>query len=558
MSEKCALYIRVSSDKQRDNYSPPSQLRACLEYASRMNYEVVGDRFVDLATARDSADGVRAYVDDYTALELNRPALDAAFRFADTDGFDVLVVHAIDRLARDPYIRQTIENELSVCGIRVDYVLGNYDDSAEGEVKKDLDSTFSRWENAKRVERSTRGKIQKAMQGNFCSGRLPFGYEYDGGQTNGLRIVEEQAEVINVIFSWYVQDGYSLRQISETLTAQKIISPTGKERWGRTTVANILSNSIYCGKGIYNVRKTVKRGLKKIRIYREESELIRFATPPIIEESTFREAAIKLAENKIIRRRPAIRKYLLSGKIFCENCGRVYLATATGNPASRIYRHRVREGHCHNKSISAEKLESFTWQLVRQKLLDPEELRRGYLDCLANEEETRSFERTHLETLKRKVLSLEEKRRNLNMAFLDPDLQFSKKEFIEMKSLIDGEIQALSHEIEGAERSLDNLPTLAGLQTLETFIEKVQFVFDNEAALIFDDIKQIYDLLHLKVYLTLEGEVGISGYFSDGLLSNPSARSDRLVCHASRRLMRLVDRWHPLAAMPGRSPVPCR
>lgn len=45
----------------------------------------------------------------------------------------MLIVHTIDRLACDPYFRQTIEREVMAHGARVEYVLGNYDESPEGE-----------------------------------------------------------------------------------------------------------------------------------------------------------------------------------------------------------------------------------------------------------------------------------------------------------------------------------------------------------------------------------------------------------------------------------------
>lgn len=94
-------------------------------------------------------------------------------------GFDVLVVHALDRMARDPYIRQTLERELLAHGAKVEYVLGNYDETPEGEVRKDLEATFARWENAKRVERCNRGKREKARNGLFVCGKAIYGYEQD-------------------------------------------------------------------------------------------------------------------------------------------------------------------------------------------------------------------------------------------------------------------------------------------------------------------------------------------------------------------------------------------
>ncbi len=150
--KRAVIYARVSTDDQRGNYSVPTQIAACLQHAQARGYTVMGDRFVDPETGLDRApsdDAIRAYVDDYTSRELSRPVLDAALQFAEQKGFDVLIAHALDRLARDPYIRQTLEREFGQHGVQVEYVLGDYAESAEGEVRKDLDATFAKWENAK-------------------------------------------------------------------------------------------------------------------------------------------------------------------------------------------------------------------------------------------------------------------------------------------------------------------------------------------------------------------------------------------------------------------------
>ena len=91
---------------------------------------------------RDAERGILAYVDDLSSRELSRPGLDASLTFLEAVGFDVLIVHALDRLARDPYIRQTLEMEFTRRGAKVEFVLGNYDESPEGEVRKDLDATL--------------------------------------------------------------------------------------------------------------------------------------------------------------------------------------------------------------------------------------------------------------------------------------------------------------------------------------------------------------------------------------------------------------------------------
>src|SRR5215216_3906278 len=169
---RAAMYPRVSTDIQRGNYSIPSQIKDMMHYADVRNYTLVGDRYVDRENGQDTDNvegSVPAFVDDYTSTELSRPGLNACLSFLNSTGFDVLIVHTIDRLARDPSFRQTIEGEVESMGARVEYVLGNYDESPEGEVRKDLDATFAKWENAKRVERCNRGKKRKAEIGKFVA-----------------------------------------------------------------------------------------------------------------------------------------------------------------------------------------------------------------------------------------------------------------------------------------------------------------------------------------------------------------------------------------------------
>ncbi len=109
MSKRAAIYARVSTDMQRDNFSIPSQISECLRYGQKHGYTIIGDQFVDPETGRDTVQGngaIPAFVDDYTSREISRPGIDAAFKYLEIVGYDVLIVHALDRLARDPYIRQ--------------------------------------------------------------------------------------------------------------------------------------------------------------------------------------------------------------------------------------------------------------------------------------------------------------------------------------------------------------------------------------------------------------------------------------------------------------------
>ena len=337
--ERGAIYGRVSTDDQRGNYSIPTQIAACVKHATARGYAVVGDRFIDTETGQDCAarDGAsRAYVDDYSSRELSRPALDAALSFAERTGFDVLIVHAIDRLARDPYIRQTLEREFSKWGVRVEFVIGDYAETAEGEVRKDLDSTFAKWENAKRVERMNRGKIGKAERGRYVTGGGPYGYTPDTQAPGGLAVNRAQADTAQWMFDQIVNHGQSLRGVATALNAKGIASPRGLA-WTFVTVDVIIRNETYAGTSYYNVRKR-QNGRTVIR---DRAEWIAITVTPIIDRGTWAAAQQQLKDNGTLKRRPTKRFYLLSGMIQCADCGRAYVAQADGGAIGCITIGRV-------------------------------------------------------------------------------------------------------------------------------------------------------------------------------------------------------------------------
>ena len=97
--KRAIIYARVSTDDQRGNYSIPTQVDECVRYVNQKGYSLVGDCYIDPSTGRDvkTADGIRAYVDDYSSRELSRPGLDASLDYLEIVGFDVVVDHALDR-----------------------------------------------------------------------------------------------------------------------------------------------------------------------------------------------------------------------------------------------------------------------------------------------------------------------------------------------------------------------------------------------------------------------------------------------------------------------------
>ena len=520
MNKRAVIYARVSTDVQRDNFSIPSQIAECQQYAQKHGYVIIGDLFVDPKTGLDTVSGngaIPAYVDDYSSRELSRPSLDASLRYLEVVGFDVLIVHSLDRLARDPYIRQTLEREFQGRNARVEFVLGNYEETPEGEVRKDLDATFSKWENTKRVERSNRGKRRKAENGLFVGGVTPYGYQIDKDAQGGLVIDENEAEVVRRIFYLYVEEGYSLRQIAEVLTQERIPPKAGGSSWGKSSISKIITNTVYIGYCYYNKHKRNGRRL----IERDRSDWIRINTPSIVPDWLFEEAQRKLKMNRLISRNVPMRFYMLSGIVFCEECGRPYIAqTAKAGKNRRVndaqlYRHRAKEGHCTNRQVSARKLEPVIWDEIVSILLDPEKLRRGYEESLEQQEQSRLRYRSHFEVLQRGLVKLKQEQQNLTTLYIDPDVRMSKTEYLDHKYRIEDELRSTEQEIERVKSDLAQIPSPAELETLEIFASRIREKLEGDYDPCPEDKRKVLDLLHVRVFLRLDGGVRIDGWFEE-------------------------------------------
>jgi len=511
------MYPRVSTDTQRGNYSIPSQIKAMMDYATERGYTLVGDRFVNPTDGQDAETGIPAYVDDFTSTELHRPGFDACLLFLEKFGFDVLLVHAIDRLARDPFNRQVLEREINARGARVEYILGNYDESPEGEVRKDLDATFAKWENAKRLERVNRGKKRKAETGKFVGGKTSYGYIINRDTPSGLEIYEPEAGVVQLIFKWYVENGLSIYQIVDLLQEEGIETRYGNARWKASMVAQLLKNTAYVGTVYYNKKVNLKG---KKQIFRDKSEWIKIEVPAIVPTEIFKAAQDKLKENKLqLRKRPK-RFFLLSGMVWCSECNHAY--SASTNTSNQGYRHRISNGHCCNRWITINKLHPIVWSAVAEILFDPQSLRRGYEKMMESEREKESRNLKHLEALNTGIEKLMAKRQRLHQIYLDPDIGMSKDDYLTEKRLIEDAIAEAQGDIERIEKDLSHVPSEGDLIQLEEMAAKIVETLGVNLDIPDSDKRKILELLNIRVFISPDRKIKLTGFFcppSNGVLS---------------------------------------
>lgn len=511
--ERAIIYARVSTDDQRDNYSIPSQVDECKRYIEKRGYILVGNCYVDPVTGYDATEGIPAFVDDYTSRELNRPALDSALEYLDVYGFDVAVVFSMDRLDRDPFRFMVHEREFRAGKARLEFVKESFDDNPSGNFMKHVLSAATKLENDWRTDRFTRGKRQKARSGVFVGSHYPYGYEKDPACLGGLGVIEDQAKAVKMIFDAYVNRGLSLYEVVDAMSVTDL-QPSRGEKWARSSVTKILKNSAYIGKTYYNKNKRENGQLVK----RDRDEWIEIAVTPIVSQDLFDSAQARLANNKDVKRRQPQSFYMLSGMVKCADCGRPFVCQTRKAGTNRqvndaqYYRHRVRNGHCRNQTISARLLDAAVWDVVETILLNPGELKAAYESLIKQEEKDNLRAKKRLEGWTRAREKLTQKLQRLTEIYTDPDAGITKGEFLESRRKVQDEIKDLDELILQSATVKTKLPNKEELDSLQSFSEAIKRLLESQDYTITPDQKRsIMQMMGIQVQLNEDHSGAVTG-----------------------------------------------
>ena len=333
MNKRSVIYARVSTDEQTKGYSLQTQIEACKQYAVQQGYIVL-----------------HIFSEDYSGASLDRPELNNVRDFLAKEDVDIVIVYDVDRLARKSIYQALIEEEFLHDGAIIEYVIGQYADTDEGRLQKQIRGSIAEYEKAKILERSKRGKRGKAMSGFVLVGsRPPYGYKViSEPHKSWFEIDEEEAEVVRVIFDWYLRGDESGEPLSMNAIAVKLTDlgvPTrgdkqghffkkrGKGIWASTLIRNILKNETYTGTWYYGKTKMIDDGKKRNpkpkcgfgkQVTRARDEWIGVPVPMIIDEDTYKRAVARVTLNAEQADRSVKHQYLLGRRLRCMKCNYTY------------------------------------------------------------------------------------------------------------------------------------------------------------------------------------------------------------------------------------------
>jgi DNA invertase Pin-like site-specific DNA recombinase len=212
---------------------------------------------------------------------------------------DAVLVIDIDRLGRgDLQDQGYILNLFKRKGVRIITPNKIYDlDDEVDEDMFDFNAFFARKELTTIKRRFARGKLTSLNNGKYISAKAPYGYRKEN---KTLVVVEEQAEVVRLIFDLYVNHGYGDTKIARYLSEHGYKNYSGNQ-WERTTLRRMINNPVYIGKISWNKRKDSSSGMKNRGGLKPAEEWTLYDSPhqPIIDEETFWKAQA-LAKERIV------------------------------------------------------------------------------------------------------------------------------------------------------------------------------------------------------------------------------------------------------------------
>ena len=327
---RAALYLRVSTQEQTENYSIEAQRERLEAYCKSKGWTVYN-----------------IYVDGgYSGANMDRPALQQMLD--DLPNIDVVVVYRLDRLSRSQRDTLTlIEDYFLKADVDFVSITETLDTSTPfGKAMIGILSVFAQLERETITERMRLGQIKRAEEGLAAMGGDydPAGYARRDGK---LIIKPNEAEHIRTAFDLY-------EQLLSITKVQEELKRLGYPVWRFQRYRDILANKLYCGYVSYAGK-----------YYRGQHE-------PIISEEQFERVQVLLSRHRGHNAHKA-KQSLFSGLIRCGWCGETYVSYQTSRGKYGVYRYYI----CRAKRFPSEygqKCENKTWNVKKLEEIVQHEL----------------------------------------------------------------------------------------------------------------------------------------------------------------------------------------
>jgi len=478
--EKVAIYCRLS-DEDRNKVSEFDESESIQNQKTLLTKYAIDK---DWAIYKIYSD------DDYSGLDKDRPEFNAMIKDAEERKFGTILCKHQSRFSRDmEIIEKYLHNNFQEWNIRFVSITDNVDTYDKGNKKaRQINSLVNEWycEDISEAIRATFSV--KREEGKFIGSFATYGYKKDLLDRNKLIIDDEAAEVVRMIFDWYLE-GYGTQHIAYLLNKRGIPNPSryktlkglkfknssqtdGYGLWNRTTIRRILRNKMYLGNLVQGKRKKMSYKSKKV-ISKPENQwiIVENTHEPIISENIF--DAVENRLNSKVRSSDKGKAHIFTTKLICMNCGSTMNKVTSGKNYQylrcKLYTRDPSKNLCTSHTISLRELEEVICEKIRTHIKGISE------DSLIN----KLYQENDI--AKQKKL--------LEKAFINTKSEIEEKEVI-IESLYVDKVKGLIKEDQFYVLNNNFIREKKGLLENKERIEKETLLYDHNKIHLLDVISQ--------------------------------------------------------------------
>ncbi len=299
--KRAVIYLRVSTSRQAtkngeaEGYSIPAQRSACERKVVDLGAEVVQE-FVDAGASARSAD---------------RDGLQEMLAYVREGNVDYVLVHKLDRLARDRADDVMILATIQAAGAVLVSATESIDETPSGMLMHGIMASMAEFYSRNLANEAKKGIAQKAMNGG-THGVAPIGYvntlaRIEGREVKGVAFDEDKAEHIRWAFQTYATGQWSISTLRDELEERGLKSRATAKYVGtplnNSQVHRVLTNPYYMGKICH--RDIIYDG----------------AHQPLVDGETWHLVQDILAGRRIAGDRSWRHTHYLKGSLTCHRCG---------------------------------------------------------------------------------------------------------------------------------------------------------------------------------------------------------------------------------------------
>ncbi len=354
-------YIRVSSKEQAEKggeaegFSIPAQREACKRKAASLQAALI-EQFVERGESAKTAD---------------RPELQRMLQFIAEHPVRYVIVHKVDRLARNRADDVAINLAIRQAGAELVSVSENIDQTPSGLLLHGIMASISEFYSRNLATEVIKGSVQKAKNGG-TPGKAQIGYlnvrqVINGREGRTVEIDRERGQLVTWAFDAYATGDWTIRRLLAELTAKGLTTVPGPNTPSRPLTVSHLHRLL---RHPYYVGVVRYRGV----VYEGKHE-------PLTTPETWQRVQELLTAKYLTGERHREHPHYLKGSIFCGQCGsRLIVCHANGRNGRYPYFiciGRQRDKHsCSQRALRIERVEAAvtryyaTIQLAEQELTD--------------------------------------------------------------------------------------------------------------------------------------------------------------------------------------------